>query len=70
MSHRTQMDDIDYIKEGEAFVFEPLGQSAFNLIGRIQSTEWLLAKTDVQALGASYYQNYFYSKEAREKRAK
>ena len=70
MSHRTQMDDIAKIDEGEAFVFEPLGDSRFNLLGRIQPAEWLLAKTDAQLLGASYYQKYFYSKGAQKLKAK
>lgn len=65
MSHRPQMDDISKIKEGEAFVFEPLGDSTFNLLGRIQPAEWLLVTTDPFALGASYFQKYFYSKGAR-----
>jgi len=64
MAHRPQMDDIGQIEEGEAFVFEPLGDSKFNLIGRIRPEEWLLSNLDSYALGGSHLQNIRYSKSA------
>jgi phosphohistidine phosphatase SixA len=51
VAHRTQMDDIRFITEGEAFVFEPLGDGKFNLIATIYDSDWFEAQYDVAYLG-------------------
>lgn len=51
MAHRTQMDDIAMIEEGEAFVFEPLEDGKFNLIAKIKDSDWFEAQYDIAYLG-------------------
>ncbi|HSF16725.1 MAG TPA: hypothetical protein VLK65_14345 [Vicinamibacteria bacterium] len=41
MAHRTQMDSVGDIAEGQVFVFEPLGDEKFNLVGKIFDYEWM-----------------------------
>lgn len=53
MAHRPQMDDIARIREGEIFVFEPLGGERFNLVARIHDSEWFEALVDPAFLGLS-----------------
>ena len=42
-AHRTQMDDIARIEEGEAFVFQPISKNRFRWVGKITPEEWGLA---------------------------
>ena len=62
MAHKTQMNDISKIAEGEAYVFEPLGDSSYNLIGRIRPEEWLLAYFNPAALAGFHLQQDVYGK--------
>ena len=62
MAHKTQMNDLSKIAEGEAYVFEPLGDSSYNLIGRIRPEEWLLAYYNPAALAGFHLQHDVYSK--------
>lgn len=52
-AHRPQMDDIGTIREGEMWVFEPLGGERFNLVGMIKDNEWFESRADMQFLGAA-----------------
>jgi len=51
VAHKSQMDDVRFIEEGEAFVFEPLDNGQFNLIATIYATDWFEALFDVTYLG-------------------
>lgn len=51
MAHRTHMDDIANILEGQMFVFEPLGNDKFNLVGKIFDYEWMEALQAPELLG-------------------
>ena len=62
MAHKTQMNDISKISEGEAYVFEPLGSAGYNLIGRIRFEEWLLAHANPDALAGFRLQKDVYGK--------
>lgn len=64
MAHKTQMNDISKIAEGEAYVFEPLGDSSYNLIGRIGADEWFLASFNPAALAGFHLQQDVYSKKS------
>jgi hypothetical protein len=63
-AHRTQMDDMGSISEGEAFIFEPLGGGEFNLIGRVFPSEWFLSSKEPFAFGATMRQKNIHSKSA------
>ena len=56
MSHRPQMDDLGKLEEGDMFLFEPLGDSRFNLIAKIRHHEWYEAAHSVALLGLWGYQ--------------
>lgn len=56
MSHRPQMDYIKFAEEGEAFVFRPKGDGAFDLIATIYDSEWLEALVNPDYLGAKVRQ--------------
>ena len=62
MAHKTQMNDISKIGEGEAYVFEPLGDSSYNLIGKIRPEEWLLAYYNPTVLAGYHQQKSLYGK--------
>ena len=62
VSHRTQMDDVAHINEGEAFVLDVLSKGRFNLIGIVQPEEWVLAIFNPEALGLGRIQKNLFSK--------
>ena len=63
-SHRTQMDDIAYIDEGEAFVLKILPEGKFNLIGIVKPEEWMLATLNPDIFGLGRIQENIFSKKA------
>lgn len=67
MAHRTQMDGLKKIHEGEAFVLKILPKNKLKLVGVIQPEEWLLASKEPSLLGLNTIQSSVFSKEANRK---
>ena len=53
MAHRTNMDDVGRMSEGEMWVIEPQGGEAFAVVGKIKDSEWFESLVDERFLGAA-----------------
>lgn len=53
MAHKSNVEDLGSIAEGETWVFEPRGDTKFALVARILDHEWFESLVDVKFLGAA-----------------